>query len=155
MTDEGFMCLAIDAARHGVKKGEFPFGACIVKGGRVLASVHNTARQGVDLTAHAEMRAIREASRQLGALDLSGCAVYSTCEPCPMCFSACLWAKVARIVFGSRIEDAEEAGIPQIPISTAVMKQFSRSSVEIRGGVLREENVELFRTWQRMLGSKR
>jgi tRNA(Arg) A34 adenosine deaminase TadA len=149
VTDEDFMRLAIEAARRGIKKGEVPFGACLVKSRRVVVAVHNVSREGMDITAHAEMQAIREACRRLGTLDLSGCIMYATGEPCPMCFSACLWAKVPRIVYGSRIEDMEQAGIWQIPIDTSRMKQLSRGSMEIIGDVLREENLELFKTWMR------
>ena len=145
MSDAEYMRRAIEAAREGLQKGEMPFGACIVQRGRVVAAVHNVARERMDITAHAEMHAIQEACRQLRTLDLSGCVIYSSCEPCPMCFSACFWAKLDKIVYGSRIEDAERVGIWQIPITSSTMKQLSRSSLEIVGDLLREESVELFK----------
>ena len=149
MTHEDFMRLAIDAARQGHQKGEMPFGACIVKQGRVVTTVHNSARERTDITAHAEMRAIQEACRMLKTLELSGCTIYASCEPCPMCFSACFWANLDRIVFASRIEDAERLGIRQIPITSATMKQLSRASIEVIGDLLRGESVELFRDLRR------
>ena len=145
MTHEDFMRLAIEAARQGRQKGEMPFGACIVKQGQVVATVHNVARARTDITAHAEMHAIQEACRLLKTLDLSGCTIYASCEPCPMCFSACVWAKIDRIVFASRIEDAERLGIRQIPITSAMMKQSSRAAIEILGDVLHGESVDLFK----------
>ncbi|MGH7166605.1 MAG: nucleoside deaminase [Nitrospiraceae bacterium] len=129
-----------------------PFGACLVKEGRVLASVHNAARKTLDTTAQTEMQAIREASQRLRALELPGCVLYATCEPCPMCFSACEWSRVSRIVYGRRIQDAEKMGIRQIPILSNQMKQFSRSAIELFGDVLREESLELFKAWVKSSG---
>lgn len=117
MTDADFMRLAIQVAWQGLEKGEMPFVACVVRNGHILSVMHNSARANMDTTAHAEVQAIRGASRELNTLELSGCVLYSTCEPCPMCFTACLWAKLGRIVYACRIEDAEKAGIWQIPIS--------------------------------------
>jgi len=85
MTDADFMRLAIQAAWQGLGKGEMPFGACIVRKEQVLSVSHNSAKANIDTTAHAEVQAIREASRQLKMLELAGCVIYSTCEPCPMC----------------------------------------------------------------------
>ncbi len=149
MTDTDFMRLAIQAAWQGLGKGEMPFGACIVSKGQILAVVHNNAKASSDTTAHAEVRAIREASRQLRTLELAGCVIYSTCEPCPMCFTACLWAKLGRIVYACRIEDAEKFGIWQIPIPSGRMKQLAHSSVDLIGDVLRDESLKLFEAWAR------
>ena len=102
----------------------------------------------MDTTAHAEIQAIRDASRRMKTLELSRCA-NSTCEPCPMCFAACDWAKVGRIVYACRIEDAERAGIRQIPISSLRMNQLGGSGIELVGDVLREESVKLFEAWRR------
>jgi len=153
MTDADFMRLAIQAAWQGLEKGEMPFGACLVSRGQVIAVTHNGAKASFDTTAHAEVQAIREANRQLKVLELRGSVMYSTCEPCPMCMTACLWAKVGRIVYACRIEDAEKFGIWQIPISSGRMKQLAHSSVELIGDVLRDESLELFAAWSR--GDKR
>ena len=149
MTDADFMRLAIQAAWQGLGKGEMPFGACIVRKEQVLSVLHNSAKANIDTTAHAEVQAIREASRQLRTLELAGCVIYATCEPCPMCFTACLWAKLGRIVYACRIEDAEKAGIRQIPISSSRMKQLGESGVQLVGDVLREESLKLFEAWSR------
>jgi tRNA(Arg) A34 adenosine deaminase TadA len=149
MTDAGFMRLAIQAAWQGLKKGEMPFGACISRNGRVVSVAHNSAQSNVDTTAHAEVQAIREGSRQLRTLELVGSTIYAACEPCPMCFTACLWAKLGRIVYACRIEDAEKAGIWQIPIPSGRMKQLGQSGVELVGDVLREESLKLFEAWSR------
>ncbi|TKS58057.1 MAG: tRNA-specific adenosine deaminase [Nitrospira sp.] len=149
MTDEDFMRLAIQTAWQGVAKGEMPFGACIVSKGQVISVAHNSAKTDMDTTAHAEVQAIREASRRLKSLELTGCAIYSTCEPCPMCFTACAWAKVGRIVYACRIADADKTGIRQVPISSARMNQLSQSGVEVVRDVLREESLKLFEAWRR------
>jgi guanine deaminase len=149
MTDTDFMRLAIQTARQGLQKGEMPFGACIVRRGQVISVAHNSAKANVDTTAHAEVQAIRQATCQVGTLELTDCMIYSTCEPCPMCFTACLWANLGRIVYACRIEDAERFGIRQIPISTTQMKQLGQSEIELVGDFLREESLKLFETWSR------
>jgi guanine deaminase len=150
MNDADFMRMAIQAAREGMGKGEMPFGACIVHKGKVLAVAHNSAKADIDTTAHGEVQAIRAASRQLRQLNLHGATIYTTCEPCPMCFAACLWANLGRIVYACRIEDAAKAGIRQIPIPTTRMKQLSQSDVLITGDVLREDSLKLFDAWLRL-----
>ncbi|RMF64870.1 MAG: nucleoside deaminase [Calditrichaeota bacterium] len=147
MTDEEFMRMAIEKAREGVRNGQTPFGACIVKNGEVITCVHNVVWATTDITAHAEVHAIREACRKLHTIDLSGCTIYSTCEPCPMCFSACHWARISRIVYGARIEDAQNGGFNELAISNSKMKEMGNSPVEIVGDFLREENRALFEEW--------
>ncbi len=148
MTDTGFMRLAIQEAFKGFENGEMPFGACIVRKGQVISLAHNTAKAELDTTAHAEIQAIRDASRRRKMLELAGCTIYCTCEPCPMCFTACVWSRVGRIVYACRIEDAEKAGIWQIPISSTQMNQLCHSGVEIVKDVLRKESVKLFEAWR-------
>lgn len=149
MTDADYMRLAIQATWRGLDRREMPFGAALVKRGRVVTTVHNSARADMDTTAHAEMQAIRDATRRLKTLDLTGSVIYATCEPCPMCFSACLWANVGRIVYACSIANAEQFGIRQIPMTCEQMKQLSGSRIELAGGVLRDESLELFTAWSR------
>ena len=145
--DEKFMRLAINKAKQGIKQGQTPFGACISKDGEVISCVHNIVWESLDITAHAEISAIREACKKLNTVDLSGCVIYSTCEPCPMCFSACHWAKISKIIYGAQIEDAKKLGFSELTISNKEMKQLSDSPIEMVGNVLREENLELFKLW--------
>lgn len=149
MTDVDFMRLALQAAWQGVERGEMPFGACLVRSGRVVSTAYHSARSARDTTAHAEIQALREAGRRLQPIDLIGCMMFTTCEPCPMCFSACLLAKVSRIVHACRIEDAEKIGIRQISIPSAVMNEMSRSNLIITTDVLRDEALKLFEGWQK------
>jgi len=145
--EEKFMRSAIISARKSIEAGQSPFGACIAQGDKIIALAHNTVWQDTDITAHAEIVAIRLACKRLGTIDLSGSVIYSTCEPCPMCFSACHWARISKIVFGARIEDAQKAGFNELNISNARMKQISDSGVEIIGDFLRDDCVELFQVW--------
>jgi tRNA(Arg) A34 adenosine deaminase TadA len=144
---EKFMRLAINKAKQGIKQGQTPFGACISKDGVVISCVHNIVWESLDITAHAEISAIREACKKLNTVDLSGCVIYSTCEPCPMCFGACHWAKISKIVYGAQIEDAKKLGFSELTISNKEMKQSGNSRMEIVGDILREENLELFKLW--------
>ena len=146
---EKFMLAAIEQARKGIALHQTPFGACIVKDGEVLSLAHNTVWSGSDITAHAEMQAIRQACRCLGGVDLSGCEIYSTCEPCPMCFSACHWSRIEVIYFGASIADARAAGFNELAISNDRMKCAGESSVEVKGGFLQEECRALFGEWAR------
>ncbi len=147
MDDEKFMAAAIDAATEGVEAGQTPFGACIVRDGEIITAAHNAVWSDTDITAHAEVQAIRAACRKLNTIDLTGCVIYSTCEPCPMCFAACHWAKISKIVFGARIADAEKAGFSELAISNEQMKTLGRSGVKIAGDFLRNECIKLFETW--------
>lgn len=147
MNDERFMTAAIIAATEGIEAGQTPFGACIVRDGEIISAAHNSVWGNTDITAHAEIQAIRNACRKLDTVDLAGCVIYSTCEPCPMCFAACHWAKISKIVFGARIADAEQAGFSELTISNEQMKTLGHSGIEITGDFLRDECAKLFTTW--------
>jgi tRNA(Arg) A34 adenosine deaminase TadA len=144
LKDVDFMRLAIAKAREGVASGQSPFGACITRDDRVLSCEHNAVWQTTDITAHAEVRAIRVACYNLSTIDLSGCIIYSTCEPCPMCFSACHWARISKIVYGANIQDAKRSGFHELEITNTGLKELSGSPVEIVSDLLRDEAVALF-----------
>lgn len=147
-THEHYMRMAIRKTMEGIRKGQSPFGACIVKKGKLITCVHNTVWQSTDITAHAEIHAIRQACRKLGTIDLSGSTIYSTCEPCPMCFSACHWARISTIVFGARIKDAERSGFHELTVSNRRMQSMGGSRITLVEGVLRDEALNLFRLWR-------
>jgi len=147
--DEKFMRMAIEKAREGVKKGQTPFGACIVKGGRVIACCHNLVWENSDITAHAEITAIRQACKKLKKVDLSGCVIYSTCEPCPMCFAACHWARIRRVVFGCTIKVAKSYGFNELRVSNLQLRKISKSKVRITPAISVKENTELFNFWRK------
>jgi tRNA(Arg) A34 adenosine deaminase TadA len=134
--DERFMRLALQRAQEGMEAGGSPFGAVVVRAGEVIAAEHNVVLQTHDPTAHAEVTALRAAARALGTHDLTGCTVYSTTEPCPMCFSAIHWAHCDRIVYGASIADAAAAGFRELAISNESMALLGGSDVTVEGGVL-------------------
>ncbi|MBU0635298.1 MAG: nucleoside deaminase, partial [Candidatus Omnitrophica bacterium] len=99
--------------------------------------------------AHAEINAVRIACKKLKSTDLSGCVIYSTCEPCPMCFSACHWARISRVIFGASIADAKGAGFNELLISNLKMNSLAKSAIEVTGNFMRRENLLLFSLWKR------
>ncbi|MEW6515634.1 MAG: nucleoside deaminase [candidate division FCPU426 bacterium] len=147
--DENFMRLAIAKARQGVAKGQTPFGAVIVYRGKPVAAAHNQVWRRTDITAHAEMTALRQACRRLKTLHLSGATVYSTCEPCPMCLSACHWARIGRIVYGASISDAAGFGFNELRISNQTMLRLGKSRIRLAPGVLRGDCLQVFGEWKR------
>ena len=154
MSDAEFMRLAIAAAKEGIAKWQTPFGACITRYGKVIVAAHNEVWKTTDITAHAEVTAIRKACRKLKTVDLSNCVIYSTTEPCPMCYSAIHWARIGRIIYGTRISDANAAGFHEMPIPDRVLKRLAEDNVEITGDFLRAENLELFRQWRNRKSSR-
>lgn len=111
MTDDTrWLARAIDLATESVAAGGGPFGAVIVRDGLEISSGQNRVTATLDPTAHAEVVAIRDACASLGEFSLEGCTVYASCEPCPMCLSASLWARVDRVVFAADRHDAARGG---------------------------------------------
>lgn len=108
--DEGFLGRAIELAAANVAAGGGPFGALVVAGGTVLATGSNRVTRDLDPTAHAEVVAIREACRARGDFSLAGTTLYASCEPCPLCLSASLWARVDRVVYAADRDDAARGG---------------------------------------------
>lgn len=106
-----YMKMAIDEAREGISKGHGgPFGSVIVKDGKIISKGHNHVLVNHDPTAHGEVDAIRKAGQALGTHDLSGCEIYTTGEPCPMCLAACMWANISHIYYGCTIIDNDKIG---------------------------------------------
>ena len=146
--DARFMREAIAVAHLGVRAGQSPFGACVVRDGKVLSRAHNTVVRDSDPSAHAEVNALRAAAATLGTHDLSGCTVYATGEPCPMCLGCCYWAHVGRIVYGSSIADSESIGFGELPYAPAALLQGAVRPLLVEGGLLRDECLAIFRAWQ-------
>jgi tRNA(Arg) A34 adenosine deaminase TadA len=142
------MEMAIAKAREGIAAGQSPFGAVIVRDGAIVAATHNTVWRTCDPTAHAEVNCIRSAAQALGAIDLSGCTMFSTCEPCPMCLAAIHWSKIDRVVFGATIADAAAAGFHELHVDARVLAEMGRSPLQVESGLLREECTQLFDRWR-------
>jgi tRNA(Arg) A34 adenosine deaminase TadA len=109
---EGFMERAFEMRRRAIERGDQPYGAIIVKEGRIVGEGVSAVVTDNDPTAHAEMQAIRDAARRLGARDLTGCEMYGTSRACPMCEAGAYWARIARMYYGTSIADA---GAPRLP----------------------------------------
>ena len=105
-----FMKRAIQIAKDGVNNNGGPFGAVVVKNGKIIAESYNKVTMLNDPTAHAEVLAIRKACNALNSFDLSGCDIYSSCEPCPMCLGAMYWARINKLYYSATRADAEKAG---------------------------------------------
>ena len=149
-----YMQNAIKVAKTGIKKDQTPFGAVIIKDGKIIASAHNQVWITTDITAHAEIIAIQEACKSLNSIDLSGATIYTTCEPCPMCFSAIHWAKIDKIVYGATIKDAKDAGFNELSINNKQMKKIGKSKVKIKQKILQKECKNLFNIWIKKDNSK-
>ena len=124
-TAGAFMDIAVEEAAEGVVKGGGgPFGAIIVgPDGKVIARAHNMVLQQNDPTAHAEVTCIRKACARLGRFDLSDCVIYSSCEPCPMCYGAIHWEKLPKCKYAATAEDAAKAGFDDQFIYDAIRIQ--------------------------------
>jgi guanine deaminase len=122
---------ALDEAFKGMRSGEGgPFGAAIVKDGEIIAIGHNEVLKTNDPTAHAEIVAIRKATKKLGRFDLSDCEIYSTCEPCPMCYSAIHWAKMKKLYYGATRYDAAEIDFDDQYIYDVILGNATELQVE-------------------------
>lgn len=145
--DLQFLKTASDIALRSVGEGGGPFGAVIVKDGKIVAEASNSVTIDNDPTAHAEVNAIRKACRELGTFKLNGCYIYTSCEPCPMCLSALYWAGVARIYYGNTKEDADAIDFSDKFIYDELDKPQSERKIpciHIPG----TDAIDAFRAWQ-------
>lgn len=148
MKPEDKMRLAIEKAREGIAQGQTPFGAVVARDAEVVAAEHNTVWRDTNPTAHAEINALRVAAAALRTIDLSGCTLYSTCEPCPMCLSAIHWARIDVVYYGAAIEDAETAGFHELRIPAKELVRMGGSPLRVESGPLRDQCIELFDHWR-------
>lgn len=130
-SDQRFLCEAIDLARENVRHGGRPFGAIVVKNGSIIATGINEVMTTSDPTAHAEMQAIRAASRALGSPDLSGCAVYASGHPCPMCFVAMRVSGISRVAYAHSLEDAASYGLRSAIAYDELRKPLSEQPLQM------------------------
>ena len=146
MNKEEFMRKAIALSIENVAKGGGPFGAVIVKDGEIIATGVNRVTSSCDPTAHAEISAIRAAGKVLGTFNLSGCEIYTSCEPCPMCFGAIYWARLDKMYYANTKIDAKDIGFDdsfiydELELNPADRKLQSEP-------LLREEALKAFEEW--------
>ena len=141
--DEAHMRLALEAARRAGLAGEPPIGACLVRGGKVIATASNCVISSLDITAHAEIALIREACRRERTLEFAGCDLYVTVEPCPMCYAASHYARIGRIVYGASLGDLQ--ALTGTELTGA--RRPEGAGPALSGGLLREESLALLRRW--------
>ncbi len=145
--NEIFMREAIRLSRESVKNGGGPFGAVIVKDGKIIAAASNKVTQNNDPTAHAEVSAIREAAKKLNTFDLSGCEIYTSCEPCPMCFGAVYWARLDKLYFANTKQDAKNIGFDDSFIYDEINLPYEKRKIP-NIQMLREEALKAFKDWE-------
>jgi len=145
---EKFMKLAIQLSKKNVLDNiGGPFGAVIVKDGRVIAKSANKVTTTNDPTAHAEVSAIRLACKKLKTFDLSGCVIYTSCEPCPMCLSAVYWAKINFIYYANTKQDADDIGFSDKFIYDELDKPMNERQLPIKQ-MMRDEAIKAFKLWE-------
>ncbi|MBO7652002.1 MAG: nucleoside deaminase [Bacteroidales bacterium] len=145
--NEKFMRLAIEKSLESVDKGGGPFGAVIVKDDEVVAVASNSVTLDNDPTAHAEVNAIRMACKKLGTFDLSGCEIYASCEPCPMCLASIYWARIGKLYYANTQTDADKIGFSDNFIYEEFAKPESERSIKVVK-MLRNEAIKAFEKWK-------
>lgn len=147
MTSEQIMARAIEMARDGLHvKGARPFVALVVSEGEIVAEGRSQQRALNDPTAHGEIVAIRNACKRLETVDLSGCEIYTTCEPCLLCVSAIWWAKISRMYYAHTQEDCERIGFSTKELSDEVMRPLAARKLPSKRILAEEANI-LFNEW--------
>lgn len=141
-----FMMEAILLSKNNIDNGGGPFGAVIVKDGKIIAKGVNKVTVNNDPTAHAEVTAIREAARVLNNFDLTGCEIYTSCEPCPMCLGAIYWAHLDKIYYGNTKIDAKNIGFDDAFIYEEIMAPLENRKLPIIQ-IQQIEAIEAFKKW--------
>lgn len=145
--EKKFMKKAIGLSIVNVAQGGGPFGAVIVKNGKIIAEGVNKVTKKNDPTAHAEITAIREASKKLKNFNLKGCEIYTSCEPCPMCLSAIYWANISKIYFANTKKDAAKIGFRDDHIYHELAAPLYKRKIPTKQG-LRDEALKAFELWE-------
>jgi len=141
-----FMRKAIALSVENINNGGGPFGAVVVKDGKIVATGVNRVTANTDPTAHAEVNAIRKAAKKLGTFDLEGCDIYTSCEPCPMCLGAVYWAHLDKMYYGNTKTDAKNIGFDDSFIYDEIdLKPENRQIKTVQK--LPEEAIKAFEAW--------
>jgi len=143
-----FMKRAIELSVESVNKGGGPFGSVVVKDNKIIAEGSNKVTPTNDPTAHGEVVAIREACKKLNTFTLSGCQLYSSCEPCPMCLSAIYWARIEKIYYANTREDARKIDFDDSLIYTELQKSIDKRKISMIQ-ILRNEALKAFELWDK------
>ena len=141
-----FMQRAIELSIESVNKSGGPFGSVIVKGDKIIAEGHNEVTSTNDPTAHGEIIAIRQACKNINDFNLSGCELYSTCEPCPMCLSAIYWARIEKIYYANTRDDAQKIDFDDSLIYSELQKNLKKRKIPMVQ-IMRDEALKAFELW--------
>ncbi len=145
--DTKFMLKAIELSKNSMESDSGgPFGAVVVKNGKIVGIGHNKVTSSNDPTAHAEVVAIRDACKNLKTFQLDDCVIYTSCEPCPMCLGAIYWARPKRIVFACNKNDAAEVGFDDNFIYKEIELPIEKRSIKTEQH-LRDEGLKVFKAW--------
>lgn len=147
ISPDALMQLAIEQAQKGIESGQSPFGCAIAMGDRVVVATHNHVLAHTDITAHAEIHALRLACQAEKNIFLEGAQVACTCEPCPMCMAALHWARVDTVYYGATIDDAKQAGFNELKLSAQSLLDLGGSQVKLIPGISAESCRALFSDW--------
>ncbi len=140
---------AIELSIRNVRSGRGgPFAALIVKNGKIIAQGTNLVTSTNDPTSHAEIVAIRKACKALGRFQLTGCDIYTSCEPCPMCLAAIYWARPARVFYGNTRRDAAAIGFDDFRIFREIRLPLSKRAIPMIP-LMREKALRAFRVWEK------
>jgi tRNA(Arg) A34 adenosine deaminase TadA len=138
---------AINLSIKNVKLGGGPFGAVIAKDGKIVSAGVNRVTKNNDPTAHAEMIAIRKAARKLGTFDLSGCEIFTSCEPCPMCLGAIYWARLDKLFYGNTKTDAKNFGFDDSFIYDELSLEPANRKIAVKR-LLPDKAIRAFEDWK-------
>ena len=148
MISNNFMLRAIELSINSAHNGGGPFGCVIVKNNKIIAEGSNKVTLSNDPTAHAEIVTIRDACQKLNVFNLSGCDLYSSCEPCPMCLSAIYWSHVDNIFYANTREDAKKINFDDSLIYSEISKKNEDRKIPIKQ-MLRDEALKAFEIWNK------
>ena len=143
-----YMKRAIELSIESVNKGGGPFGSIVVKDNKIIAEGSNKVTPTNDPTAHGEIVAIRAACKELNNFNLSGCELYSSCEPCPMCLSAVYWARIDKVYYANTREDARKIDFDDSLIYTELQKSIDKRKIPMIQ-ILRNEAAKAFELWSK------
>lgn len=147
MEKEDFMREAIKLSLENMQKNAgWPFGAVVVSNGKIVWRGRNQVTSSNDPTAHGEVVAIRDACKNLSTFDLSGCEIYTSCEPCPMCYGAISRARIEKIYYGNTWKDAANIGFDDSAFQEDIKKEFTQRNIPVEQ-ILHDEALEVFKAW--------
>lgn len=142
-----FMKMAIEESKQGMEKNQGgPFGAIVVKDGKIVGVGNNRVTSSNDPTAHAEVVAIRDACKNLNTFQLDGCVLYTSCEPCPMCLGAIYWARPDKVYYANTREDAAHIGFDDDFIYNEINLPMNERKIPFEQ-INREEALSVFKQW--------